>query len=178
MQVVSALTEKSAARPWYGQRWPWLLMLGPFLVIIAGGITIWLAVTQPDAMVVDDYYVRGKTINQDLRRDHVASAMRLTLSAQYVPASARLSGVLKAAGVPLPGKIRVHLAHATLPEKDLQLSADVDAAGRFSIALPMLERARWQVLIESDQRDWRLNGSWKWPQQQAIAITADLPPAE
>ncbi|MFD2271608.1 hypothetical protein ACFS07_11740 [Undibacterium arcticum] len=44
--------------------------------------------------------------------------------------------------------------------------------------MPMLERARWQVLVESERRDWRLIGIWKWPQQQTIDIKADLPPAD
>jgi hypothetical protein len=174
MQIPSALNAtRPAVKPWYAQLWPWLLMLGPFVVLVAGGFTIWLAVTSPDAMVVDDYYVRGKTINQDLRRDQVASAMRLTLATQYVPATGQISGSLRSAGVPLAGKIRLHLTHATLPEKDLHLAAEVGPDGQFSMALPMLERARWQVLVESEQRDWRLNGSWKWPEQQKIDIAAD-----
>ena len=30
--------------PWYRHRWPWLLMLGPFVVVVAAAITLWLAV--------------------------------------------------------------------------------------------------------------------------------------
>jgi hypothetical protein len=30
-------------RPWWKQRWPWLLMSGPVIVMIASGVTIWLA---------------------------------------------------------------------------------------------------------------------------------------
>lgn len=179
MQVTSTLKQASAdSKPWYGHRWPWLLMLGPFLVIIAGSITIWLAVTRPDAMVVDDYYVRGKAINQDLRRDRVAAQMHMTLAARYVQAEGQLRGELKSAGMASPGKIRIHLAHPTQPEKDLHLTAEAGQDGQFSVGLAMLERARWQVLVENEQRDWRLNGSWKWPEQQTIAIAADLPPAE
>jgi hypothetical protein len=53
-----------------------------------------------------------------------------------------------------------------------------DQQGQFSVALPMLERARWQVLIESEQRDWRLNGEWQWPVQKSVAIQADVPVAD
>jgi hypothetical protein len=37
----------------------------------------------------------------------------------------------------------------------------------------MLERARWQVLLESELRDWRLTGPWKWPHAPAFEVKAD-----
>ena len=46
--------------PWYQHRWPWLLMAGPFIVIIAGFITMWISFSGADALVVDDYYKQGK----------------------------------------------------------------------------------------------------------------------
>lgn len=172
------LEEARHAKPWYAQRWPWLLMLGPALVILAGSYTIWLAFSQQDALVVDDYYKQGKAINQDLRRDRVATGLGLSFNARYDAATGKMNGTLLSFGVPVAGKIRLHLAHPTLPEKDLQLEAQLDRRGEFGVGLPMLERARWQASVESERRDWRLTGTWRWPQQQTIDIKADLPPAE
>lgn len=166
------------AKPWYAQAWPWLLMLGPVLVILAGAYTSWLAFSRQDAMVVDDYYKQGKAINQDLRRDRIATRMGLSFNGRYDAVAGKLHGRMMGFGVPLTGKIRIHLAHATQPEKDLKLDAQLDQRGEFEVALPMLERARWQVLIEGEQRDWRLNGVWHWPNQQLVDIKADLPPAD
>ena len=167
-----------AFRPWYAQVWPWLLMLGPVTVILAGAYTSWLAFSRQDAMVVDDYYRLGKAINQDLRRDRAATALGLSFNSRYDAAAGRLSGKILSFGVPIPGKITIRLAHATQPEKDLKLDAQTDRRGEFSIDLPMLERARWQVSVESEGRDWRLNGVWKWPAQETISLKADLPPAD
>jgi hypothetical protein len=165
-----------SAQPWYTHRWPWLLMLGPFLVVIAGGFTGYLAYTRQDALVVDDYYKQGKAINQDLRRDRAATALGLVFQARYDPASGKLHGVLRAAGGPAGATIRIHLAHATQVQKDIELVAALDERGNFSLALPMLDKARWEVVIEGERRDWRLARSWKWPQQQALDIQADAPP--
>lgn len=161
--------------PWYGHRWPWLLMAGPAAVILAGSYTAWLAYSGQDAMVVDDYYNQGKAINQDLRRDRIATALGLAFSARYDPASERLKGTLLGFGKPVSQPIIVRLAHATQPQKDIQLMAQPDADGAFSIVLPMLERGRWQVVVESAQREWRLNGVWNWPKQQSLDIVADVP---
>jgi hypothetical protein len=80
-----------------------------------------------------------------------------------------------------PGRLLLHLAHATLPEKDVQLVVQPDADGAFTVALPMLERSRWQVQVESEKRDWRLDGVWSWPAEREIQLRADTPsnaPAE
>jgi uncharacterized protein len=166
------------ARPWYTQVWPWLLMLGPAVVVVAATYTGWLAFSRQDALVVADYYKQGLAINQDLQRDRVATSMGLSLNGRYDAASGKLNGTLRSFGTPIAGRVLLHLAHPTQPEKDIQLAAQPNQHGDFSIGLPMLERARWEVSVEGERRDWRLSGTWNWPQQQMIALKADLPPAE
>ncbi len=159
--------------PWYAQRWPWLLMLGPAIVVVAGFITGYLAYTRQDAMVVDDYYKRGKTINLDLRRDRVASAQRLSVALRYDAAAHMLGGELTSFGKPVRAPFRIQLAHSTQPEKDITLAAYPDAAGRFNVPLPALEQARWQVNVEGGKREWRLTSEWRWPAQPSVTIDAD-----
>ncbi len=168
----------TSVKPWFKQKWPWLLMLGPAVVVVAGTFTGYLAFTRQDAMVVDDYYVKGKAINQDLRRDTAATALGLAVKLRYDAANGKLNGTMTSFGKPHADLILVHLAHATRPEKDLNLTVQSDQRGEFSVALPMLERARWEVSVESVQRAWRLAGVWKWPAQPTLDIKADLPPAD
>ena len=162
-----------AAAPWYTHRWPWLLMLGPILVIVAGGFTSWLAYTRQDAMVVGDYYKKGKAINQELKRDRVASGMHLALAARYDAPAGMLRGELASFGRPLAAPFRLTLSHSTLPEKDVVLQVAPDAQGRFAVALPVLERARWQLVAEGGEQTWRLATTWQWPAQQSVSVDAD-----
>jgi len=174
---MQSTTFSAAPQPWWSQRWPWLLMLGPFIVLLAGLYTGWLAFSQPDSLVVGDYYKRGKAINQDLRRDRVASALGLSAELRYDVARGVLTGSLgSGAGVSsrgAPQRVLLHLAHATQPERDIKLVVAPAADGSFEAALPMLERSRWQVLLENDKRDWRLEGSWQWPAQREVTVRAD-----
>ena len=64
----------------------------------------------------------------------------------------------------------------TIP-KDVKLLVEANGSGEFVVALPMLEIAHWQVLVENEKREWRLNGAWNWPQEHAIQIKADPAPA-
>jgi hypothetical protein len=40
--------------PWYRQFWPWFIIALPAAAVIAGFFTLWLAISNPDYLVVDD----------------------------------------------------------------------------------------------------------------------------
>lgn len=160
--------------PWYQQRWPWLLMLGPAIVVAGSVFTAYLAFSRPDPVVVGDYYKQGKAINQDLSRDRVASAMGLSMTLSYDASRGVLTGqVQRTAGGGMTEPMRLRLAHATLPDKDIEATLQPDTSGRFELPLAMLERSRWVVLVEGEKRDWRLAGAWVWPKERGVALVAD-----
>lgn len=159
--------------PWYRHRWPWFLMLGPVLVVLGTAVSAWLGLRTPDAVVVDDYYRQGRAINQDLRRDRVASALDLAFEARHDSASGRLRGSLTSAGRPVVAPFHIRLAHPTQPAKDLALEALPDAQGRFAAALPRLEATHWRVVVEGAARDWRLARGWRPAQEPVLEIVAD-----
>ncbi|WP_151634734.1 FixH family protein [Noviherbaspirillum aerium] len=162
----------TSAAPWYAHRWPWLLMLGPIIVVIAGIHTTWIAFTRQDALVVDDYYKQGKAINQDLSRDRVAASMKLQATMRYDASSGQLLGSVRSLGQPVGGPLTIKLVHSTQPQKDVLLQVRPDAEGNFSAALPMLDRARWQVSLEGAERNWRVHDVWDWPVQRSVSLTA------
>ena len=41
------------ALPWYRHRWPWILMAGPAIVVVAGIATAVIAVATADTIVTD-----------------------------------------------------------------------------------------------------------------------------
>ena len=165
--------QQAPVAPWYRHRWPWFIMLGPVAVMLATFVTVLLAVRQPDAMVVDDYYKQGKAINQDLRRDRMATGLRLHLEARYD--AGRLTGRLESFGHPMTRPLRIHLAHPTQPAKDLVLDAFPDGQGEFALRLPGLEMTHWQVVVEDEGRQWRLARSWSPAKDARLAIVADAP---
>ncbi len=43
-----------AVRPWYQEPWPWIIIGLLGTVIVASFITLWIAASNPDGLVVDD----------------------------------------------------------------------------------------------------------------------------
>jgi hypothetical protein len=54
------------SRPWWKYGHVWLVISGPAVVVVAGFVTLWLAVRTPDPVVAEDYYRRGVEINKTL----------------------------------------------------------------------------------------------------------------
>ncbi len=53
-------------KPWWKYGHVWLILSGPLAVIVAGFITLAIAIRVPDPVVADDYYRRGLDINKTL----------------------------------------------------------------------------------------------------------------
>ncbi|QNP50630.1 FixH family protein [Diaphorobacter aerolatus] len=53
--------------PWWRFGHVWLIIAGPAIVVVAGFVTLWLAISRPDPVVEEDYYQRGLRINETLR---------------------------------------------------------------------------------------------------------------
>lgn len=62
-----------APSPWYHHLWPWLLIAVPLLsVMIASGVTLWLALSHEDPLVIEprDY----NELRRELRAQDVPAA--------------------------------------------------------------------------------------------------------
>jgi hypothetical protein len=52
------------SNPWWKEPWPWLLMSGPLLAMVACGVTIWLAMAHPDQPIVDGVSRHGLVVEK------------------------------------------------------------------------------------------------------------------
>lgn len=52
--------------PWWKFGHVWLVIAGPAIVVVASFITLYLAITRPDPVIAEDYYLKGIEINKTL----------------------------------------------------------------------------------------------------------------
>ena len=147
-------------QPWYREPWPWILMAGPAAVIVAGAVTIWLAVSSSDGLVADDYYKRGLAINQELRRDQ--AALNLGISAGIEARGGVLRVRLTARGA-APEALFAELVHATRAGHDQRLRLPRVAPGIYETGLPELPAGRWRIVLEDPRGEWRLTPTLTLP---------------
>jgi len=157
--------------PWYREPWPWILMAGPATVIVAGAITIWLAISTFDGLVVDDYYKRGLAINQVLARTATAQKLGIAADLDWDPRTGAIAlTAASAGGKELPAALRLTLAHATRAGHDQAVTLSRGAGGQYTGRVDPLGPGRWQITLEDLPGEWRVKGALQVPQERDASL--------
>lgn len=164
--------QSSDKRPWYKEPWPWILMAGPILVVIAGFVTAWLAVSSYDGLVAEDYYKQGLAINQQLQREQKAGD--LGLRGEVMRSGNQLRIMLNSATnqLALPERLTLRIAHPTRAGMDQVVTLYAEGPGMFSGKLAAEISGRRHVVIEDPSGQWRLHGDWQADTEEFFRLLA------
>ena len=158
MNTATAIqSQTNKPRPWYREKYVWLVILFPVMSIFMGVITIILAVKSYDGLVVDDYYKRGMAINEVLARDERADELGLSIRLDWRTQANRLAVELKADNnynFEYPDTVQAKLMHATRGSMDQSVTMEHAGNGRYLTTVQPLAPGQWYVQISSG--DWRL----------------------
>ncbi|NMG27373.1 FixH family protein [Aromatoleum evansii] len=155
--------------PWYRQGWPWFLIAIPAVAVIAGMITLWLAVSTWDGLVVDDYYQEGKAIEKTIARSLKAAELGLLADVRLRAEEVTLD-LTSSANVPLPPTVVLTISHPTRGGMDQVVLLKRRDGGVFAAPLSPLSAGRWLLQVEDESRNWRMNGSVNIPAESVIHI--------
>ena len=147
-----------SAKPWYREPWPWLLMTGPFIVVVAGIYTAWLAISTNDGLVTDDYYKKGLVVNQTIASSEQARKLGLTVGVRTTENGfvARLTAAEKT--FTPPSTLVLTLSHPTRAGLDQSLALAREG-NVYAGKLRLPSSGHWLVLIEDETKSWRLMGN-------------------
>ena len=147
--------------PWYKQFWPWVVFGIPGLTIFAGLVTVYIAFSDPDGLVSDDYYKDGLGINADLARDE--NAKQLGIKALCQLQNGKLTVRLSSTeGAPFADTLELKLIHTTRASFDKIIELKKDSKQQYSATLPTdLKAGSWILKIETEH--WRIRTKLKHP---------------
>lgn len=157
--------------PWYKQFWPWFLAAVPMAAVTGGFVTLYIAVTNTDGLVVDDYYKQGLAINRTLARDSKAQELGLAALARIDLDSNRIHVQLTSNRETLnPDTLRLQLLHPTRANLDIMLDLKWLGHGSYMSEMPFLNAGKWHLLLEPGSREWRLTGRVNLPRETAVRL--------
>jgi len=172
-------------RPWYKERWMWFVFSIPAISIPLGITMIVLAINTNNAMVVDDYYVQGKSINQRIERDNYASTYGVSAGINFINSVVMIDLKSTDASLQLPNSITLQLVHVTQESRDINVKLMRDENGVFSsnsfdqkeslnrLASEIQSRAQYRIHLLPDNNQWRLVGKLQpFTGQQTLHATA------
>lgn len=163
------ITTMAETKRWYAEPWVWLLIALPMSAVIGGMITIYLAVTTSDGLVVDDYYTRGKAINMDLARDEAAASHGLRARLDLDPSNRRILLSLESRDNLHPAQVQFSLLHPTRPGNDQVILLQPAGPGGYAGTLQEMQDGNWYVQLEAD--DWRLSGALRTPRDSVVVLS-------
>ena len=156
-------------QPWYREPWPWLLMLGPFVVVVAGIVTAWLAVSSSDGLVTDDYYKKGLKADQTIARSERARTLGLAASVRVTADTLSLQLSAAAKDFTPPERLVVMVSHPTRAGLDQTQVLTRNGAG-YAASFRLPASGHWLVSIEDEAKTWRLLGNVVLPAAGDVVI--------
>lgn len=167
MNAVTADPSRPAPRkPWYREPWPWLLMSGPAIVVVAGIATAIVAFRGADGLVADDYYKQGLAINRELARDEAARTMQIAGDIRLQAGVARVGLRANAA---LPDRLTLRLVHPARASEDRVAYLARTADGLWEAPLPDMPAGRWRAIVET--ATWRVAAQIDTRSAEASALS-------
>ncbi|CAK0775594.1 Nitrogen fixation protein FixH [Gammaproteobacteria bacterium] len=161
----------SFSLPWYRQFWPWFLIAIPTTSVMVGTVLLYFSLHAPDSLVIDDYYKAGLSTNQDLARDHMAEQLSLRAELQLGASPGQVQLRLDGNGSDTLAELHLKLVHPTRAGYDVDITLKRGAQGRFVGDLPQAPPpGYWHLLVEPQNRAWRLRGRIHLPQQTHIQL--------
>ncbi len=147
------------SRAWYREPWPWILMAGPAAVVVAGFVTLALAVTSFDGLVADDYYRQGLGVNRDIARDERAGALGVSAAVHFNADRSEVRVVLSPRGA-AGASLRLRLVHPTRAGEDQSIVLAATTPGAYAGGVAPLRQGHWRLSLEDPAGTWRVAGDW------------------
>ena len=157
--------------PWYRQFWPWFLIALPGSVVIASFVTLWLAISRPNPMVVDDYARIARSTEQRLERDQAAAALGVHAEIRLI-AGANIVEVRLRPETVAPESLELRLSHPLIEERD-QIVNLMRVPGGWSAELEP-PAGRWYLQLYPGDRSWRLSGELDGQRELVLAPLGTL----
>lgn len=155
---------------WYREPIAWLVFILPFTAVVAGIATYIIANTDPDDLVVGDYYKKGKSINLEVSKVKMAQKLGMKFALQL----ANNELIIKPTGIekifPL---LNVSFFHPTLKEKDFYLALTPDGNGYFRHTFDSKISGKWKITLSSFEGNWKIHNTIGLPQQDFIDLIPD-----
>lgn len=149
---------EAVSKPWHREPWPWILMAGPAIVVVAGIVTTVLAVTSSDGVVADDYYKQGLGINRVIERDARAQALGIAARVTFNEERDAVR-VLLASNAPLPASLKLRIIGA---RRDADQAIDLRHAGAalYEGRLAPPRGSHLRIALEDPAGTWRVTGDY------------------
>lgn len=182
------MTQEQSGQPWYREFWAWFVLAPLITSVVVSSLLLSTAIRFGDDELTDDYYKKGRMINQSLEQVERAAAMGLVAELKFDLELGDLTlAFTNVAEQPQNEQMTLFLDHPISEDLDRVLVLRRFAPGNYRADLDYRLNNRWYLrLLPDDQTDpalaaedseprpdqWRLNGEIDFSAYQAVVLQA------
>ena len=115
-------------------------------------------------MVVDDYYKKGKAINQEMTLYNNAKEMAIELDLKVED-----HRVLLQSNTRFPA-LKISFIHSTLADRDFDLIMTANASGDYTATFDNDLQGKWQIIVSPLDTSWKVKTELALPTSQWIKL--------
>lgn len=167
---MSISVREQVSKPWYREPWPWFLMSGPIIVIIAALVSAWIAISSNDGLVSEDYYKQGLAAGETLARSKLAETLGITVAMRLEGDHVRVRLGSRDASV-TPTALHLTLSHPTRAGIDQHVVLKA-VGGEYVGELNLPASGHWLLIVEDEAKTWRVMGGVMLPASKDVVIGA------
>jgi hypothetical protein len=149
---------------WYRNPWVWLIIALPMSAVIGGIATIIITNKHQPDMVVDDYYKKGKAINQELTLYDNALKLGITLEVKVNEHRIEVKSPTEFTA------LKVKMIHSTLADQDFDLVLTPNAVSTLSSSIETIMPGKWQIIVMPMDNSWKVRKTVALPNTTWMAF--------
>ncbi len=168
--------------PWYKQFWPWVLIALPLASVVAGLTTLYIAVSNRDALVIEKWHKDGKAIYSESSSLQVAADFALHGSLLIDELTGEIFLDLKNQDTDTldstlkefkyPKALLLKIVHPTLAARDQYLSLPNTSSQQYRGQLDQsIVGSRFLYLSDEDE-SWQIKFKMSFPSRQPVSFSA------
>jgi len=155
---------------WWKQFWPWFLISFPATAVIAGIITINIAINSDDGLVSENYYKDGLAIHRDVNAVKRAKTLGIEATVNFDMTDNQVMISLRSTEIEAFGRLQLAFTHPTQAGGDSLIDLQAVGPNQYQGELPALPIKHWNLRLIASEAGWQLPARIDLGQQQKIII--------
>jgi len=172
--------------PWYRHFWPWFIVLLLGVAVTGSIVTGFIAFTNQESLVSDDWYEDGTTINRRLAREENARSLGIWGELRVDPMTGEVRLDLRGEITAGLQHLELAFAHPTQSARDRSMTLARTPAGDFAGQLERPLSGRWYATLgpspseapsatdatssDASDDDWRLRETLLFPSEGGFTL--------
>lgn len=150
--------QQEVSNPWYREGWAWFVLFPLIASVILSSFLVTTAFKYGDDVITDDYYKKGRLINQSFQQLELASELGITADIKFDLLTGEVNiAFTKNDGKPFPSSVFLFMDHPVSEDLDQVFELKEFAENRYRADLDKPLQHKWYMRLLPTSEQFELD---------------------